>query len=278
MRCAWKELLSILPLPMREEIDKLGNQSGQEIRLFAGGHGVLVTKERAYTLKHLVSADDLLYVINTASRYSPWTTHSIAKGYLTAPGGHRIGICGQAVNEQGRMTGIRKPSSVCVRIARDFPGIARDIPNSIGSVLIIGPPGSGKTTFLRDLVRQCRDVVCVIDEKEEIFPIYNDQAIFNAGERIHILSGVDKGQGIEAALRNMGPRIIAVDEITAREDCEALCSAAWCGVHLIATAHAENKEGLYQRKIYEPLTREGLFENLIVIRRDQNWHLERMNQ
>ena len=278
MRCAWKELLNILPLPMREEIDQLGKSSGQEIRLFTGRQGILVTKERIYTLKHSVSADDLLYVINTASRYSPWTIHSIAKGYVTAPGGHRIGICGQAVNEQGMMTGISKPSSLCIRIARDFSGIARDVPISRESILIIGPPGAGKTTFLRDLIRQCSEFVCVIDEKEEIFPIYNHQSIFDSGDRIHVLSGVDKRQGIEAVLKNMGPSIIAVDEITAREDCEALCSAAWCGVTLVATAHAESRDGLLKRKIYEPLTHGGLFNNLVVIRKDQSWYFERMNK
>lgn len=278
MRCAWKELLGILPLPMREEVDKLGNRSGQEIRLFAGRNGLLVTKERTYTLKHTVSADDLLYVINTASRYSPWTTQSIAKGYVTAPGGHRIGICGQTVNEQGRMTGIRNPSSLCIRIARDFAGIAYNIPISQESVLIIGPPGAGKTTLLRDLIRQSQEFVCVIDEKEEIFPVYHNQPIFDTGERTHILSGVDKGHGMEAVLKNMGPKIIAVDEVTSQADCEALSNAAWCGVRLMATAHAENKEGLFKRKIYAPLTQSGLFHTLIVIRKDQSWYYERMNE
>lgn len=278
MRCAWKELLSILPLSFREEVDKLGKLSGQEIRLICGQPGLLVTKETVCILKHTVKYDDLLYVINTASRYSPWTAQSISKGYLTAPGGHRIGICGQAVVDQGNMTGISTPSSLCIRIARDLIGIAEGIPADIGSALIIGPPGAGKTTLLRDLIRKSRDFICVVDEKGEIFPIFRNENVFEAGNRVHILSGTSKIQGIEAVLRNMGPKVIAVDEITAQEDCQALCSAAWCGVRLIATAHAENKEGLYRRTVYKPLIQTGLFESLIVLRRDQSWYLERMDQ
>lgn len=278
MRCAWNELLCILPLSIRDDVDRQGRQSGQEIRLLCGQPGLLVTKENVLLLKHTVTSDDLLFVINTASQYSPWTAQSISKGYLTAPGGHRIGICGQAVIEQGRMTGISVPSSLCIRIARDLTGISEGIPADSGSTLIIGPPGAGKTTLLRDLIRKSQDFVCVVDEKEEIFPVYRNRNVFDAGSRVHILSGVSKGQGIEAVLRNMGPKVIAVDEITTQEDCQALCSVAWCGVRLIATAHAENKTGLLKRRVYAPLIQTGLFDRLIVLRRDQSWYFERMDQ
>ena len=225
-------------------------------------------------LRRDVREEDLNYIVNVASRYSPWAAATSAQGYLTAPGGHRIGLCGEAVIQRCAMTGLRQVRSLCIRVARDLPGIAHALDHLDGSILIIGRPGSGKTTLLRDLIRyrSLKGSVAVVDERGEIFP-----KGFDIGNRTDILTGCPKSYGIDILLRTMGPTTIAVDEITAETDCEAMIKAGWCGVGLLATAHAASREDLASRPVYRPLVESRLFDSIVILRPDKSWKLERMD-
>ena len=255
------QLLAVLPQRLRsEELTDV-----REIRLRMGKPPRFVTRSGWRDARGEVTEQELSFVINTASRYSPWTAGSMKHGYLTAPGGHRIGICGVGEGE-----GITSISSLCIRVARDVRGIAAGLPLD-DSLLILGPPGSGKTTLLRDLIRYCSQnaMVSVVDERRELFPDG-----FYLGENTDVLSGVSKIQGIDMVLRSMGPQVIAMDEVTSQGDCEALIRAAWCGVRLLATAHADSVRDLKERRVYLPLVQAGLFTRVAVLDRRQNWHLE----
>jgi stage III sporulation protein AA len=232
-----------------------------------------VKKRETIILEGKVTHEDLQYAVNMACRYSPWTAGSAALGYITAPGGHRIGICGEAIVKDGKMEGIKTIHSLNIRIARDFPGIARPICRQPGSILVIGKPGSGKTTLLRDLIRELsyRENVSVVDERGELFP--NE---FQRGDCMDVLLGCSKPEGIDRVLRTMTPDTIAIDEITAETDTHALMQAAWCGVRLLATAHAANMEELRSREVYRPLLNKGLFSTVAVMRPDKSYSLERM--
>ncbi len=279
MRCQWQAFLELLPMWMRKETERLGKEDLQELRLRIHSQPELVTARGSAYLSENVRKEDIDHCINMASKYSPWAAESIGKGYITAPGGHRIGLCGSAVIAQGQLKGLRSITSLCMRIARDFPGIAQHIPLS-GSVLIIGKPGSGKTTLLRDLIRRISDSgrgsVAVMDEREEIFPFSHQTPCFSIGKRTDVMTGCSKAQGIDMLLRTMGPESIALDEITAEEDCQALMQAGWCGVRLIATAHAGSMEELCSRKIYQPLVKSRLFDTFVVMHADKSYHWERM--
>ena len=221
------------------------------------------------------------YCINTATRYSPWSADTIKDGYITAPGGHRLGICGEVVMVNGKLTNIKNITSICIRVAMDFPGISKALPVAQGSILIIGAPGTGKTTFLRDLIRSRSEegngAVAVVDERKEIFPTEGNRLCFSPGIRTEILSGCKKSDGIPMLIRTMNPRIVAVDEITAQEDCKALIYGAWCGVKLIATAHAKDMHDFMHRPVYEPLITHGIFDHIVMMQADKSWKLERMN-
>lgn len=277
MRCAWKELLSILPPKLRSQIDQQGRTELQELRLRLDQPAELVLSGGSKWLNTTVSRDDLRQCINNASRYSPWNAATAAQGYLTAPGGHRIGICGEAVIKDGNMTGYCEITSLCIRVARDIPGIGAKAAILPGSILILGAPGWGKTTLLRDLIRQLSDKgthIAVVDERGELFP---ENSGFPRGRCTDVLTGCCKHQGIETVLRTMGPGCIAVDEITAQEDCQALLRASFCGVRLLATAHAGAVSDLCRRSVYKPLLDARVFTTALVLSPDKSYKPERMN-
>lgn len=280
MRCAWQAYINLLPIRMRQEVDRLGHNTLQELRLRLNLPPELITADGSVWLDDTVTRDDLSFCVNAASRYSPWSAATSAQGYITAPGGHRVGICGTAAVSDGKMTGITEASSLCLRVARDFPGIAEKASTIKGSILILGRPGSGKTTLLRDLIRQKSDNfeerVAVVDERGELFPKIQGENCFPTGRRTDILTGCAKSQGINAVLRTMNPTIIAVDEITESGDCDALIQAGWCGVKFLATVHAGSRSDLYSRPIYKQIIKSGLFEHLLILRSDKSWRLERM--
>ena len=281
MNCAWQAYIKILPHWMRKEVDMYGCADLQELRIRTGLQPEMICRRSSYTLSRRAAKEDLEFIVNAASEYSPWAAGTIKNGYLTAAGGHRIGLCGFATVSDKKMLGISVPTSLCIRVARDFQGIADKAANLTGSILIIGPPGSGKTTLLRDMVRCKSDQemgsVAVVDEREELFPTYKGQSCFYAGKHTDILSGCSKIDGIEAVLRSMNPEWIAVDEITSQTDCEALLHAGWCGINLMATAHAGSLNDLKNRPVYRPLIDKKLFTNIIVLRRDKSWTVERIS-
>ena len=141
MICAWNALLGILPPWLRDEVDRQGRESLCELRMRVNSPPEMIQKNGVHWLNRKVERDDLSFCINIASRYSPWAASSISQGYITAPGGHRIGICGEAVCKDGIMSGIKNIRSICIRIARDFPGISEKINITAKSILILGAPG-----------------------------------------------------------------------------------------------------------------------------------------
>lgn len=282
MRCAWQAYINLLPHWMRQEVECYGRGELQELRVRMGQAPEMLLRQGCRTLSRQASRDDIGFIINAASEYSPWAARTVGQGFITAQGGHRIGICGVGTVNDGKIRGISQPTSLCLRVARDFEDISKNASNISGSILIIGPPGSGKTTLLRDLIRQKSNrgqgSVAVVDEREELFPLFRGQACFPAGNRTDILSGTPKAAGIEAVLRSMNPEWIAVDEITAQSDCEALLHAGWCGVNLLATAHAGSVHDLKTRPVYQSLINYKLFSTVLILHRDKSWRTERMQQ
>ena len=116
----------------------------------------------------------------------------------------------------------------------------------------------------------------MVDERCELFPIVSNHYCFDTGKRTDVLSGCKKSAGVEMLLRVMNPDVIAVDEITAQEDCKALLEAGWCGVTLLATAHAASKQDFLSRPVYQSLVQSKLFSHVILMQPDKSWRTERI--
>lgn len=273
MICDWRQVCDILPPALRELLKKEESGAVQEIRLRLGQPVELNKGKSLSNLNYTVAREDISYVVNVASRYSPWQAQTISQGYLSIPGGHRIGLCGQVICSAGNVTGIRDPESLCIRVARDVRGIGTPFRELKESTLIIGAPGWGKTTLLRDISREIayRRTTVVLDERGELFP-----KGFERGRRMDVLSNCPKAAGIDMAIRTMGPEVIALDEITLEADCRSMIHASHCGVMLLATAHAVSIQELNQREIYRQMLDHHIFSNILVLHKDKSSRLERM--
>ncbi|MBS6752447.1 MAG: stage III sporulation protein AB [Firmicutes bacterium] len=218
-----------------------------------------------------VTAADLARVLELASGASPYAASDcLRRGFITAEGGVRVGFCGRFPGGERGLWNRDDLFSVCIRIPREVKGIGkRFCARPFPSTLILSPPGGGKTTLLRDMVRTLSDGgmrVGLCDERGEIAALSVGSCGFDIGERTDVLSDCPKARAAMILLRCMSPELIAMDEISEPEDAGACRNAAYCGVSLLATAHASDAEELSQRDVYQRLLRDKVFFRAIVIR------------
>lgn len=269
----------LLPPSLRTEVLNLPDsitENAEEIRLRSGRPPTAVIGDDEIEIlpSHIISASELQLVLEIATRASAHTyADSIRMGYVTAEGGCRLGLCGTAVTENNKISSLRRLSSVCIRIPREKRGCANSIfrdlmDGGFRSTLIISPPGGGKTTLLRELVRLLSDSgkrICLADERSEVAGTFEGQPCFDVGTKTDVLTGAPKSEGIFLLLRTMAPQIIAFDEITAPSDIDAAETAANCGVSLLATTHGGGISDLYQRDMYRKLIDKKIFERAVII-------------
>lgn len=282
------EALKLLPLRWQRAASGLsvGQKTlTEEFRLRSGQPMTVLLPEGERAIGDsgtVVISADLEQMCDRITGYSRYAaTETLRQGYLTAEGGFRVGVCGTVVMSDGVNTNLRNISSMTVRLSRQHLGVAEGLLPQIFpsghpvNTLILSPPGLGKTTLLRDMIRLlsngCGDVapcrVAVVDERGEIAVMHQGQPRMDVGCHTDVLDGCPKAIAIPILLRACNPQVVAVDEITAAEDLTAMTSAANCGVVLLATIHASDRDELQGNPLFRRLMDMGVFTRCITISR-----------
>ncbi len=204
-------------------------------------------------------------------------TDAINKGYITVSGGHRAGVAGTAVSENGKITAVRDVCAINLRIAREIKGAADEIYklfyiNGLCSAVIAGPPAAGKTTILRDLAKKlsgaeqgCFYKTFVCDERGELGACVSGIAQNDMGLNSDIITGYPKAEGIMIGLRSFSPDIIICDEVASYEEVEAIESGVNSGVSFALSVHARSERELKTKPVIKRLLATGAFEKVILL-------------
>lgn len=278
----------LLPASLRRRMELFAGRHPEEIRLRLQRAPALVIKGREQELAgDRLSESELNQVLERATGAS---LHSalpgMVNGYICYRG-LRIGLCGSAIMNQGRLAGFRDFSSLAIRLPRECWGICngfidRLTQNGLENTLIVSPPGLGKTTLLRELIRVLADGgtrVAVLDERNELSASADGKQHFDLGRCSDVLVGVPKGTGVGMLLRGMNPQVIAMDEISAGEDKQVIERIIGCGVSVLASAHGRDRHDMLRRPMYRDLFEMGAFSNMITISRNgenRRYSLERL--
>lgn len=280
----FEQAAGLLPFSLRQQtlaVPCAEQVIAEEIRLRVGYPMSITLPEGEMYLpgSPIITPNDLYSVLEIATKASAHTAlERVRQGFVTVQGGHRLGLCGSVVCKDGSIHNMRCISSLNIRIARQIPGIGDELlrviraQKSAPSVLVLAPPGAGKTTLLRDLIRGLSSGVGgtplrvgVADERGELGAMWDGVPQLDLGPHTDILDGCSKAEGLMMLLRGMNPQVLAMDEITAPEDVDALQTAAGCGVSLFATAHAGSMNDLHTRPLYKLLLRKKIFHLLLRI-------------
>lgn len=284
-----KNAVSNLDKSVLQELEEIRLRAGKPVMLSCSGTDLFLSEtgltagySENILMPTMIELADMVYKICENSYYA--YQDDINKGFITIRGGHRIGLVGTPVVEDGRIINIRDISSLNIRVAREVIGCGSGIVKhilkgrrDIYNTLIISPPGLGKTTLLRDIIRTVSNgtenifdglKVGVVDERGEIAACYRGIPQNDLGYRTDVIHGVHKKEGMEMLLRSMSPNVIALDELGNPDDVSTLLQVLNAGVRLLATAHGYEVDGLKKRRGFRELFAENCFERFVVISAD----------
>lgn len=289
-----REILKILSAKLRKilESSDLDFEGLQELRIRMNEPFIILYKgeeffvsergslEQIAEMGYSVTAGDIKETLEYISSFSLYAYEDeIRQGFITVQGGHRIGLAGKVILEQGRVKSVKHISFINIRMSHEKKGCGKDIlpyiyeNNRLCHTLIISPPGCGKTTLLRDIVRMISDgyknhpgvSVGVVDERSEIGACYKGVPQNDVGIRTDVLDCCPKAEGMLMLIRSMSPTVIAVDEIGKREDIDALAYVMNCGCQMLATVHGASIDDVKNKPILRKLVEEKLFKRFIVL-------------
>ena len=256
----------------------------QEIRIRCDRPIILKLRNFEIVIEYKVNESEILSILERLCNNSIYAyKNQICEGFITVKGGHRVGITGTAVIDNGKIINIKYITSLNFRIAREVKGCSLKIldkildvkNNEVNNTLIVSPPGKGKTTMLRDIIRNIsngipninfRGKTCgVVDERGEIAAMYHGVPQNDIGIRTDVIENVSKAKGMKMLIRSMAPEVIACDEVGSKEDIEAIKEATISGVKGIFTMHGKNLEEIKLNKDINELIENKQIERIIFI-------------
>ncbi|SDH50798.1 stage III sporulation protein AA [Alteribacillus persepolensis] len=282
------DILALFPEHIQQMLHSAADWSViEEIRVRIHSPLEIITQDSVYQLHEQlhISQEDIEYIINQLSEFSMYAfQEELKQGFITTRGGHRVGIGGQVVHENGKVISVKHIRYCNMRIAKDHYGTAGKYvsalyKNGYDDTLIIGAPQSGKTTFLRDLARCASEgipelhlsskKVGIVDERSEIAACYQGIPSFYVGNRTDVLDGCPKAVGMMMMIRSMSPEVMIVDEIGRQEDAEAIMEAVHAGVTVVCSAHGTSIQEVKKRPILKELVEQGTFRHIVTLSRKQ---------
>ena len=228
----------------------------------------------------VVTKREIRETMELVGKYSLYAYEDeLKQGYLTLQGGHRMGISGKVVLEGDKVKSIRYISCLNLRLSHQITGCGDKVlpylydETGLKHTLIISPPRCGKTTLLRDLIRQISNgsrehpgrTVGVVDERSEICGCYQGIPANDVGIRTDVMDACPKAEGMMMMIRSMAPEVLAVDEIGGQEDISALETALFCGCRLLATVHGSSLEDIRSKPLLKRLVEEQIFERYVIM-------------
>ena len=264
--------------PDYDSIYEIRLRTGKPLFLvYSGGERCLKIKGRE---PYLVTGQDLKETLEYVSGYSLYACEDeIRQGYISVQGGHRVGVAGKVILDGNHIRGMKYISCINVRLSHQVPGCADAVMpyiqdgEHLSHTLIISPPRGGKTTLLRDVIRQLSNgredipgvTVGVVDERSELAGSWQGIPQNDLGLRTDILDACPKAEGMQMLVRAMSPDVVAVDELGREEDFRAVESVIHCGCCLIATAHGNSLEDVLRQPFFQRLKEMEIFEKYIVL-------------
>lgn len=280
--------LNFLPQQLRKAVGYLNQNFLSEIRI-RKGQPVIIEYFGEYQYindfghsrweKGAIIVDDVQEVLNAAMHSSVYAySEQLKRGFISADGGIRIGVCGEYVTESGKINAVRGVTSLNIRIPHCVDGCGKNVleltqKESLHSTLLFSRPGFGKTTMLRDIAKTLggKYNVLVFDERCEISAIDSNGRGYNLGVRCDIIRGGDKLSAFPNAIRAMKPQIIVTDELYGDDDFAAVSYAADCGIAVFASTHVTDRSKLKEKPFDYFVELKGIGKEQIVY--DKNFNL-----
>ncbi len=287
-----RKSLEIFPNDVKKRVHEIRIKNGLPLSIVTDKGIIFPTLYPKYNCsndKIVCSKEDVNQVFRTICGYSVYShTEEIKRGFISLKGGHRVGVCGSGVYEKDNLSAIKDISSLNIRIAREIFGAADDIisnfSGNVYSTLIVGSPGSGKTTILRDITRRLANGttgrynrVFVADERFEISASYDGIIQNNLGESVDVMCGIPKIDALKIGVRCFSPEVMIIDEIGSNYEAEMLTECFFSGAKIIATTHAKDEKDVMNKEFLSNLIKNRVFEKVVILKEgNQNGAIKRI--